>query len=415
MVCFNILAFAATLIPLIAAAPTMAPPQHVSGTVIADNYIVLLKTNVSTPAFEAHAAWASSMQAERRNSSVSAIKHLYNFGSLSGYSGSFDASVISQIKSCAEVELVEEDKIILGANLITQDPVPSWGLARLSSRTLGNGLNSYTYDSSAGAGVTAYVLDSGILTSHHEFGGRATWGFNAVGDGVNTDTRGHGTLVAGIIGGRKFGVAKRASLVAVKVLNHSGAGAISGVIAGISWTVADARSKGKSARSVANLSLGAGLSPVLNAAIDAAVRAGITFVVAAGNDGEDAAKHSPASAAAAITVGATDKTDTRAPYSNYGPLVDVWAPGTAVTSAYIGSDTTQGTSSGTSLAAPHVAGLAAYLIALEGLKGPAQVAARIKKLAVEGVVGSVGTGTTDAMAFNGVGDPHVRENTIIWA
>lgn len=196
---------------------------------------------------------------------------------------------------------------------VTKDTVPSWGLARISHRALGD-LKSYHYHKSAGEGVTVYVIDTGINTKHEEFGGRAKWGTNMV-DAINDDEGGHGTHVAGTIAGSTYGLAKKANLIAVKVLGgKDGRGSNSGVMKGIEWVTSNARSKGNASKCVANMSLGGGFSAALNKAVNAAAASGITFVVAAGNETVDASTTSPASAESAITVGATNIKDEMTEY-----------------------------------------------------------------------------------------------------
>lgn len=189
----------------------------------------------------------------------------------------------------------------------------------------------------------------------------------------------------------------------MKVLGSTGSGATSGIIAGIQWVVSDAQSKGRIGRAVANMSLGGSYSASLNNAVASAVSSGIAFAVAAGNSNQNAANFSPASTPSAITVGATDSTDTRASYSNFGANLDVFAPGSSITSAWIGSNTASNTISGTSMASPHVAGLAAYLIALEGLSSPSAIANRIIGLSTTGVVVSPGSGSPNRLIYNGSG------------
>jgi len=198
------------------------------------------------------------------------------------------------------------------------------------------------------------------------------------------------------------GVAKKANIIAVKVLGDNGAGSTSKLISGIEWTIAHAKSNGGGpGKSVVNMSLGGGYSNAVNRALEAATAQGLTFVVAAGNDGKDARNYSPASSPNAITVGATQQGDGRASYSNYGSVVDVFAPGSQIVSTWYTSDSAVHTLSGTSMASPHVAGLAAYLIAEEGLSGPGQVTKRIKELAQRGVVGAAGPGSPNAFVWNG--------------
>jgi oryzin len=240
--------------------------------------------------------------------------------------------------------------------------------------------------------------EQGIRTTHSNFGGRASLGINIAG-GSSGDGNGHGTHVAGTIGSSTYGVAKRATLVAVKVLNDSGSGTTSGVISGVNWVATNGAGK----RAVANMSLGGSYSSTLNSAVQAAINAGVTFVVAAGNDNANAANYSPASAANAITVGSTTSTDARSSFSNYGSSVDIFAPGSSILSTYATSDSATATLSGTSMAAPHVAGLAAYLISLEGLTTPAAVRSRLIALGQNGLVTSPGTGSPNELAYNGSG------------
>lgn len=216
------------------------------------------------------------------------------------------------------------------------------------------------------------------------------------------DDQGHGTHVAGTIAGASYGVAKRANIIAVKILGRNGSGSTSKVLSGIVWTIAHSMSGGRSPlKSVANMSLGGSYSRAINHAVEAAAAQGLTFVVAAGNDGEDASGYSPASSPDAITVGATDPGDLRASYSNYGSVVDVFAPGTRIVSTWNTSPVAVHVLSGTSMACPHVAGLAAYLIAQEGLSGPSSVSARIRALSQHGVVENPGPGSPNAFAWNG--------------
>lgn len=299
----------------------------------------------------------------------------------------------------------------------------TWGLGRISHRA--RGTTSYIYDTTAGSGVTVYVVDTGVYTGHSQFGGRATFGANFIsGSAVrippptfslptptsslpilkqqsytpqNTDENGHGTHCAGTIAGSTYGVAKAAKIVGVKVLNAQGSGTNSGVISGIQWVTNNAP-----ARSVLSMSLGGGYSSAVNSAVRASYNAGITVVVAAGNDNADASNYSPASESTAITVGAISSTDARASFSNYGSFIDVFAPGVSVLSSWIGSTTATNTISGTSMATPHVAGLAAYLIALEGLSTPAAVVARIKALATSGAVTNA-LSANNLIAYNGNG------------
>ncbi|KAF1737821.1 Alkaline protease 1 [Beauveria bassiana] len=279
-------------------------------------------------------------------------------------------------------------------------------LARLSHNRTENSPNTYVYDSSAGENITAYVVDTGIRTSHIEFEGRAVLAANFV-NNVDTDENGHGSHVAGTIGGATYGVAKKAQLVGVKVLDKNGAGANSGVLDGLQFVMNDVLKRGLGGKSVMNMSLGGGRSEAVNRAIQQLFAAGIVPVVAAGNENQDAANTSPASAKAAICVGAINaKNDVKASFSNKGEAVDIFAPGVDILSVGIDSDTATNTLSGTSMASPHVAGLAAYFLGLESnLNQPAQVARLITGLADRSgdEVRRNDPQTTDRIATNTIG------------
>jgi subtilisin family serine protease len=247
--------------------------------------------------------------------------------------------------------------------------------------------------------VTAYVIDTGIRTTHTTFGGRASWGTNTSGDGNNTDCNGHGTHVAGTIGGREYGVAKTVSLVAVKVLTCGGSGSNAGVIAGVDWVTSNARGK----NAVANMSLGGGANTALDNAVTTSINSGVTYALAAGNETQNACNVSPARTAAAITVGATTSTDAKASYSNYGTCVDLFAPGSSITSSWRTSDTATNTISGTSMASPHVAGAAALLKAQNPTWTPAQIRNAMVANATPNKVTSPGSGSPNLLLYVGTG------------
>ncbi|KAG0368797.1 hypothetical protein BGX24_002698 [Mortierella sp. AD032] len=244
-----------------------------------------------------------------------------------------------------------------------QSHPPSWGLDRVDQRSDKlDGL--YHYPKSAGQNVTIYVIDTGVNIDHKDFEGRAKHGpvFAQGQNPDNIDRNGHGTFVAGLAAGSTFGVAKKAQIVSLKALDDAGAGRLSNVLAAIEWVVKQHVAQGSSARSIINLSLGAEFNKPTNEAIQEAMRLGIHFSIAAGNDGKDACQFSPASTPGAMTVGATDKDDTIASYSNFGPCVAIFAPGSGIVSAWADSDTASHIQSGTSMASPHVAGLMAMLL-----------------------------------------------------
>ncbi|MFE9772742.1 S8 family serine peptidase [Streptomyces sp. NPDC005931] len=280
----------------------------------------------------------------------------------------------------------------------TQPSPPSWGLDRIDQKSLPLN-NSYTYPDSAGQGVTAYVIDTGVRVTHSDFGGRASDGYDAV-DNDNTaqDGHGHGTHVAGTVAGSAYGVAKKAKIVGVRVLNNSGSGTTAQVVAGIDWV---ARNAVKPA--VANMSLGGSADSAIDTAVRNAIATGVTFVVAAGNESTNASTKSPARVTEAITVGATTSSDARASYSNYGSVLDLFAPGSSITSAWRTSDTATNTISGTSMASPHVAGAAALHLADNPSATPAQVSSALTTAATSGVVGNPGTGSPNRLLYVGSG------------
>ncbi|KAK2590218.1 hypothetical protein QQS21_012106 [Conoideocrella luteorostrata] len=311
-----------------------------------------------------------------------------------------DDSMIMDINSAEEVEYVEADHWVKTQATIAQTNAPL-GLQRLSESQPGQ--QSYLFDESAGEGIMVYVVDTGVRTSHVEFQGRATFGKSFV-EGAQTDDNGHGSHVAGTIAGATFGVAKKASITAVKVLNAEGSGQNSGILGGLQFVMNDVKQKNLTGRAVMNMSLGGSKSQAMNRAIEAIFKSGIVPVVAAGNENQDSANVSPASSPNAITVGAIDaKNDQRAKFSNFGEAVDIFAPGVNVLSVGIKSDTDTKTLSGTSMASPHIAGLAAYLMRLQNVQDPAQVGELMKNLGSQTgakVTNNV-QGTTPVIANNG--------------
>lgn len=312
-----------------------------------------------------------------------------------------DDATINDIAKDPKVAYVEGDMIVRASVLVEQNQATP-GLGRISHAAAG--ANNYVFDDSAGQGITVYVVDTGVKTTHAEFGGRATLGFNAV-DQVQDDGNGHGSHVSGTVGGNTFGVAKNANIVGVKVLGADGSGSNTGVIDGINFVAKDAQGK----RAVMNMSLGGPKSDAVNAAVNALSRQGVVPVVAAGNEAQDTARTSPGSAAGAITVGAASAADAIASFSNFGKDVDIFSTGVRVLSVGITSNTATNTLSGTSMASPHVAGLVAVMMSQDpNLKTRDQVMAKMIQFAqltgakVTGITPAMGN-TTTLIAYNGSG------------
>ncbi len=312
---------------------------------------------------------------------------------LHGFSVNMSQAQAQRLAADPQVAYVSQNQEVQSFG--TQPSPPSWGLDRIDQRRLPLD-NSYTFPD-GGTTVNAYVIDTGIRITHTDFGGRARYGYDFVdNDAIADDCNGHGTHVAGTVGGTRFGVAKTARLVAVRVLNCGGGGTFEGVIAGIDWVTANAIRP-----AVANMSLGAsGTHAATEQAVRNSIASGVTYAIAAGNSNSDACNFTPARVAEAITVGATTITDARASFSNFGACLDIFAPGQAITSAWIGSDTATNTISGTSMAAPHVAGVAALYLQRHPNAPPAQVRDNMVRNGTAGVVTNPGLGSPNVLLYS---------------
>uniref|UniRef100_A0AAU3GRX3 S8 family peptidase n=1 Tax=Streptomyces sp. NBC_01401 TaxID=2903854 RepID=A0AAU3GRX3_9ACTN len=274
----------------------------------------------------------------------------------------------------------------------TQDNPPSWGLDRID-QTDTAGDDAYNYPDSAGEGVTAYVIDTGVRITHEEFEGRASYGYDAVDDDDDADDGyGHGTHVAGTIAGATYGVAKKADIVAVRVLDDSGSGTTEQVVAGIDWVT-----ENHEGPSVANMSLGGGVDEALDAAVQKSIASGVTYGVAAGNESSDASESSPARVPEAITVASSTVDDEQSSFSNYGSLVDIYAPGSDITSAWNDSDTGSDTISGTSMATPHVVGAAALYLGGHTDATPEEVSDALTEGATPDAISNASQGTPNKL------------------
>ena len=325
-----------------------------------DSVIVVFRERVSNPV-------ALAQQLGRQHGFTPRLVYQH---ALKGFAASLSSRAVDALSRNPNVAWVEADGPVW---LVADQAGATWGLDRIDEKFRpldGNYTSDFT-----GAGVTAYIIDTGIRTSHSDFGSRASSGFDAVDGGTADDCHGHGTHVAGTTGGQTYGVAKGVSLVAVRVLNCAGSGSWSGIIAGIDWVTGN-HAAGTPA--VANMSLGGSANSSVDAAVRGSIADGVSYAIAAGNGNfigiaQDACKYSPARVSEAMTIGATDSTDKKASFSNYGNCVDWFAPGVSITSAWKDSDVATRTISGTSMAAPHTAGAAALYLQENPAATPQQV------------------------------------------
>ncbi|EEU45718.1 uncharacterized protein NECHADRAFT_61473 [Fusarium vanettenii 77-13-4] len=426
--------------------------SSIEAETIPDSYIIKFKDHVDETAASDHHTWIQNIHShgeqerlELRKRSTpftdktfAGLKHTFNIGKgFKGYAGHFDESVIEQVRNHPDIEFIERDTLVHTMIPVqNQDAVSEykcddgktetsapWGLARISHRdTLNFGtFNKYLYSADGGEGVDAYIVDTGTNIDHVDFEGRAHWGKTVPAGDADEDGNGHGTHCSGTVAGKRYGVAKKANVYAVKVLRSNGSGSMSDVVKGVEFAATSHLEQAQKAKdgkrkgfkgSVANMSLGGGKTQALDAAVNAAVRTGVHFAVAAGNDNADACNYSPAAAAEPVTVGASALDDSRAYFSNYGKCTDIFAPGLNIQSTWIGSKYAINTISGTSMASPHIAGLLAYYLSLQPAEDseyamasitPKKLKENLISIATENALSDIPSDTPNLLAWNGGG------------
>ncbi|MGI5148966.1 S8 family serine peptidase [Plantactinospora sp. CA-294935] len=385
--------FGTAVVAPAAAAPAGGTIRHSGGaTAVTGSYLVVLEE--ASVGADSVTDRAGVLAARAGGKVARTYRH-----ALRGFEFTGSAEAARRLATDPSVAYVEQNHRVRLTG--TQTPTPSWGLDRIDRRPLALD-NSYTYPST-GSGIRAYVIDTGIRLTHQTFGGRAISGFDAIDGGPASDCQGHGTHVAGTVGGAEYGVAKGVTLVAVRVLDCTGSGTYAQVIAGVDWVTGD-HDPGE--RAVANMSLGGPANSAANTAVANSIADGVSYAVAAGNENVDACGGSPASVPAAITVAATGgfqggpgRTDARASFSNYGTCVDIFAPGVAIVSSTIATDTSSGAADGTSMASPHVAGAAALVLAQNPSYTPQQVRDLLVGGGTPGLVTNPGPGSPNVLLY----------------
>ena len=379
-----------------------APEFRITQNPVQGQYIVVLKDNVAVLANErGHGASVADIARQMGGQHGARVRRSFSHA-LRGFVVQADDRALARLLADDRIAYVEEDGYV--SINATQSPA-TWGLDRVDQRDLPLS-NSYTYNTTA-TSVHAYIIDTGVLLNHVEFSGRMGNGFDAVtSGGSGNDCNGHGTHVAGTVGGTTWGVAKGVIIHPVRVLGCSGSGTNSGVIAGMDWVTANHIKP-----AVANMSLGGGASTATDDAVARMTSAGVTVAVAAGNSNNDACGSSPARAPSAITVGSTTSSDARSSFSSFGSCLDIWAPGSSITSAWFTSTTATNTISGTSMASPHVAGVAALYLADNPTATPAAVTAALNNAATPNKVTNPGAGSPNRLLYSVFGAPPPADTT----
>ncbi|OAQ29871.1 subtilisin-like serine protease-like protein PR1A [Linnemannia elongata AG-77] len=390
------------LVTAVQAAPLIAPAANQKA--IPDSYIIVLNKDMHALSPNGSEATASAFKAKfdalaknhnGRNGGPVPTIHREFSSAISGFHATLDATTLKAIQADPDVAYIEQDAVV-NAYGVQPNPPATWGLVRISQHVR-DLTKPYYYNDLAGQGVTAYIIDTGILTTHTDFGGRAVMGANFVSGSPNTDENGHGTHLAGVIGGTIYGVAKKVKLVGIKVLNAQGSGSTSGVVAGMDYVAANA----VAGKTVVNMSLGGGTSTAINDAAQRLYAKNAPLFAAAGGSASTACTGSPGGAPNVYTVASTDSTDHVASFSSTGPCVEIFAPGVGIKSTWIGSNSATNTVSGTSMSTAFVTGAAALFAAQGGLNTAQAVYNVLSAQCTTGVItGNLG-GAPNCLVYNG--------------
>ncbi|MBN1313800.1 MAG: S8 family peptidase [Anaerolineae bacterium] len=365
------------------AAPPKAPVLLADPiNAVAHRYIVVLKDTASARA--GRASMANSVRSQ------GGVVHFEYTTALNGFSATLNERALTFLQEDPLVDYIEQDQIW---HVDGDQSGATWGIDRVDQRALPLS-RTYHWDYD-GSGVHAYIIDTGIRISHNEFRGRASYGYNAAGSGVPADDHGHGTHVAGTVGGSTYGIAKAVNLYAVKVCDSGGSCPTSSIVAGIDWVTNNHQNP-----AVANMSLGGSASTAIDSAVRNSVSSGVFYAVAAGNSNRNACYYSPSRVDEALTVGATTSSDSRSSFSNYGSCVDIFAPGSSILSAYYSSDSATATMSGTSMASPHGCGVAALVRQANPGYSVAQVFSAIVDGGTSGRLSNIGTGSPNLLLYS---------------